>query len=110
MKIEDIKIGESYNCKFTVRVPIDYVSEGIPVVRGENLSGNMVYTGEGDIDVVDYDNGLVQVLEKATRKPFIVYFDKITDIKEGSICAEYVDPDDFLSAEDFYDNHMDKML
>jgi len=86
-KIEDIKIGKSYGCKFKVTTMLDTMGRPAPNLSDVPLKGPGEYEGFGVIQVRDLQSKLVELYDTKARKTFRVEFDSIWDIDD----VEYVE-------------------
>jgi hypothetical protein len=101
--IENLQIGKSYNCIFETRVEKNKITESnledAGVSTPGSFSGWIVLKGRGDIEGIDPNTKLLKILERGTRKEYVVHFDDISDIQEGSICALEDNAINWLPAE-----------
>jgi hypothetical protein len=87
MKIEDIKVGKSYACKFKTETMVDTFGR-IPGLSDTPLAGIQMYEGLGILVQRDTEKRLVKVQDEKSSKEFVVSFDDIWDVDE----VEWTDP------------------
>lgn len=81
LKIDEIKVGQSYACKFKCETMLD--EQNLPVTSStKKLKGPAVYESLGLIKTRDIDNQLVEVIDNVTKRQFTISFADIWDIDE----------------------------
>ncbi|MEC7688108.1 MAG: hypothetical protein VX514_03615 [Candidatus Thermoplasmatota archaeon] len=89
IKIEDVKPGQSYACKFRVETMLDTFGR-IPGLSDTPLKGVGTYEGLGVLMSRDMKSRLVELEDEKSKKKFVVPFDDIWDIDT----VEWVDADE----------------
>jgi len=89
IKIEDVKPGQSYACKFRVETMLDTYGR-IPGLSDTPLKGVGTYEGLGVLMSRDMKSRLVELEDEKSKKKFVVPFDDIWDIDT----VEWVDADE----------------
>ena len=89
IKIEDVKPGESYACKFRVETILDTFGR-VPGLSDTPLKGVDTYEGLGVLVARDMKSRLVELEDEKSKKKFVVPFDDIWDIDT----VEWVDADE----------------
>tara|TARA_A100001035_G_scaffold274418_1_gene266362 strand:- start:1435 stop:1707 length:273 start_codon:yes stop_codon:yes gene_type:complete len=89
IKIEDVKPGQSYACKFRVETMLDEFGR-IPGLSDTPLKGVGTYEGLGVLVSRDMNTRLVELEDEKSKKKFVVSFDDIWDIDT----VEWVDADE----------------
>ena len=89
IKIEDVKPGESYACKFRVETMLDTFGR-VPGLSDTPLKGVGTYEGLGVLVARDMKSRLVELEDEKSKKKFVVSFDDIWDIDT----VEWVDADE----------------
>lgn len=79
IKIEDVKPGQSYACKFRVETMLDTYGR-IPGLSDTPLKGVGPYEGLGVLMSRDMKSRLVELEDEKSKKKFVVPFDDIWDI------------------------------
>ena len=79
IKIEDVKPGQSYACKFRVETMLDTYGR-IPGLSDTPLKGVGTYEGLGVLLSRDMKSRLVELEDEKSKKKFVVPFDDIWDI------------------------------
>ncbi len=79
IKIEDVKPGQSYACKFRVETMLDTFGR-IPGLSDTPLKGVGTYEGLGVLMSRDMKSRLVELEDEKSKKKFVVPFDDIWDI------------------------------
>jgi len=79
IKIEDVKPGESYACKFRVETMLDTFGR-VPGLSDTPLKGVGTYEGLGVLMSRDMKSRLVELEDEKSKKKFVVPFDDIWDI------------------------------
>ena len=79
IKIEDVKPGQSYACKFKVETMLDTHGR-IPGLSDTPLKGVGTYEGLGVLMSRDMKSRLVELEDEKSKKKFVVPFDDIWDI------------------------------
>jgi len=79
IKIEDVKPGQSYACKFRVETMLDTYGR-IPGLSDTPLKGVGTYEGLGVLMSRDMKSRLVELEDEKSKKKFVVPFDDIWDI------------------------------
>ena len=79
IKIEDVKPGQSYACKFRVETMLDTFGL-IPGLSDTPLKGVCTYEGLGVLMSRDMKSRLVELEDEKSKKKFVVPFDDIWDI------------------------------
>lgn len=86
MNIEDIEIGKSYACNFTVKTFIDENGEPVDTSKlgvGERVPGMPgEYNGFGVIVTRDVANRLVEIWDNTYERNWIVSWDNTSDVDE----------------------------
>lgn len=86
MNIEDIEIGKSYACNFTVKTFIDENGEPVDTSKlsvGEQVPGMPGdYNGFGIIVTRDASNRLVEIWDETYKRNWIVSWDNTSNIDE----------------------------
>ena len=90
IKIEDVKPGESYACKFKVRTMLDNLGRPAPNLSDQPLAGEGNYEGLGVLVARDMKSRLVELEDEKSKKKFVVPFDDIWDIDT----VEWVEADE----------------
>jgi len=81
LTINQIKVGQSYACKFRCETMLD--DQNLPVTSDtKNLKGPGTYESLGVIKTRDVDNQLVELIDKVTKRQFTIPFTDIWDIDE----------------------------
>jgi hypothetical protein len=86
MNIEDIEVGKSYACNFTVKTFV--CEKGNPIDTGKLRVGEQVpgmpgeYRGFGVIVTRDLNNRLVEVWDEDYQRKWIVAWDNTSNIDE----------------------------
>lgn len=78
--IRDITPGESYACRFRVETMLDVLGRPAPNLSDQPLRGPGVYESFGFLKQRDTDQGLVIVIDQATKREFVVAFEDLWDI------------------------------
>ena len=89
IKIEDVKPGESYACKFRVETMLDTFGR-VPGLSDTPLKGVGTYEGLGVLVARDMKTRLVELEDEKSKKKFVVSFDDIWDIDT----VEWVEADE----------------
>tara|TARA_B100002019_G_scaffold167763_1_gene145135 strand:+ start:2057 stop:2329 length:273 start_codon:yes stop_codon:yes gene_type:complete len=89
IKIEDVKPGESYACKFRVETMLDTLGR-VPGLSDTPLKGVGTYEGLGVLVARDMKSRLVELEDEKSKKKFVVPFDDIWDIDT----VEWVEADE----------------
>lgn len=89
IKIEDVKPGESYACKFRVETMLDTFGR-VPGLSDTPLKGVGTYEGLGVLVARDMKSRLVELEDEKSKKKFVVSFDDIWDIDT----VEWVEADE----------------
>ena len=79
IKIEDVKPGQSYACKFRVETMLDTFGR-ITGLSATPLKGVGTYEGLGVLMSRDMKSRLVELEDEKSKKKFVVPFDDIWDI------------------------------
>ena len=80
IKIEDVKPGQSYACKFRVETMLDDMGRPAPNLSDQPLKGKGLYEGLGVLVSRDMNTRLVELEDEKSKKKFVVSFDDIWDI------------------------------
>jgi hypothetical protein len=80
IKIEDVKAGESYACKFKVETMLDDLGRPHPNLSDRPIKGPGTYEGLGVLTKRDMKTELVELVDEKTKKTFVVPFSDIWDI------------------------------
>ena len=80
IKIEDVKPGQSYACKFRVECMLDTFGRPHPNLSDTPLKGVGTYEGLGVLMSRDMKSRLVELEDEKSKKKFVVPFDDIWDI------------------------------
>lgn len=86
IKIQDVKPGKSYACKFKTEQVLDEFGR-IPGLSDTPIKGLGWYEGFGELMQRDSEKQLVKILDEKSKKEFVVPFDQIWDVDE----VEYVE-------------------
>jgi hypothetical protein len=86
IKIQDVKPGKSYACKFKTEQVLDEFGR-IPGLRDTPIKGLGWYEGFGELMQRDSEKQLVKILDEKSKKEFVVPFDQIWDVD----VVEYVE-------------------
>jgi|TARA_R110000744_G_scaffold100769_1_gene194414 hypothetical protein len=86
IKIQDVKPGKSYACKFKTEQVLDEFG-CIPGLSDTPLKGLGWYEGFGELVQRDSKTELVRILDQKSNKEFVVPFNQIWDVDE----VEYVE-------------------
>ena len=89
IKIEDVKPGESYACKFRVETMLDTFGR-VPGLSDTPLKGVGTYEGLGVLVARDMKSRLVELEDEKSKKKVVVSFDDIWDIDT----VEWVEADE----------------
>ena len=89
IKIEDVKPGQSYACKFRVETMLDTFGR-VPGLSDTPLKGVGTYEGLGVLVARDMKSRLVELEDEKSKKKFVVSFDDIWDIDT----VEWVEADE----------------
>lgn len=88
MDIRDIKVGESYACKFKVKTMLDTMGRPAPNLSDVPLAGEKMYESIGILMQRDTEQELVKLKDEKSSKEFVVPFSDIWDID----VVEWTDP------------------
>jgi len=86
IKIQDVKPGKSYACKFKTEQVLDEFGR-IPGLSDTPIKGLGWYEGFGELMQRDSEKQLVKILDEKSKKEFVVPFDQIWDVD----VVEYVE-------------------
>ena len=86
IKIQDVKAGKSYACKFKTEQVLDEFGR-IPGLSDTPIKGLGWYEGFGELMQRDSEKQLVKILDEKSKKEFVVPFDQIWDVD----VVEYVE-------------------
>lgn len=78
--IQDVIPGESYACKFKVKIMLDSLGRPAPNLSDTPLQGEGEYEGFGVLKQRDLEQRLVVVYDESSKRDFIVSFDDIWDV------------------------------
>ena len=81
IKIQDVKPGKSYACKFRVETMLDEMDR-IPGLSDTPLKGVGTYEGFGVLMTRDTKQELVEVEDQETKRTFVCTYDDIWDVDE----------------------------
>lgn len=81
INIEQIKVGESYGCKYRITTMLDNSGKPVPVTPTD-IAGPGVYEGFGILVKRDLENRKVELHDQDLDRNFVVPFDDIWDIDE----------------------------
>jgi len=80
-KINEIQTGKSYACKFKCETMLDENNK--PITNPDTpLKGPGIYESIGIIQLRDNEKQLVKLVDKITKREFIIPYDNIWDIDE----------------------------
>ena len=86
IKIQDVKPGKSYACKFKTEQVLDEFGR-IPGLSDTPIKGLGWYEGFGELMQRDSEKQLVKILDEKSKKEFVVPFEQIWDVD----VVEYVE-------------------
>jgi len=81
LRIDEIKVGQSYACKFKCETMLD-INESPITDDSIPLKGPGIYQSLGIIKTRDIDQQVVKLIDEKTKKTFVIPFSDIWDIDE----------------------------
>ena len=78
-------LGVAYTCKFKTVAQLDTYGRPWPNLSDVPYGHRGPYIGQGDILIIDSENKRFKVKDKESKKEFVVDYNDILQIAEGSI-------------------------